>query len=75
MNTKETEEDPRYSKGKIYKIISPNTEKIYIGSTIVTLKQRFSIHKSNKNCTSMHIINEGNASIDLMYEYPCKNKT
>jgi hypothetical protein len=23
----------------------------------------------------MHIINEGNASIELMYEYPCKNKT
>ena len=74
MNTKETEEDPRYSKGQIYKIISPNIEKIYIGSTIKELDVRFSNHKSKKNCTSMHIINEGNASIELMYEYPCKNK-
>ena len=75
MNTKETEEDPRYIKGQIYKVVSSNTEKIYIGSTILTLKERFRIHKSKKDCSSMHIINEGNASIELMYEYPCKNKT
>jgi hypothetical protein len=53
----------------------PSTSKIYIGSTIQTLNERFRIHKSKKNCSSMHIINEGNASIELMYEYPCKNKT
>ena len=75
MNTKETEKDPRYIKGQIYKVVSSNTEKIYIGSTILPLDLRFSLHKSKKNCTSMHIINEGNASIELMYEYPCKNKT
>jgi hypothetical protein len=75
MNTKETEEDPRYIKGQIYKIISSNTEKIYIGSTILPLDLRFSLHKSSKKkCTSMHIINEGNASIKLICEYPCKNK-
>ena len=74
MNTKEATEDPRYSNGKIYKITSSNTEKIYIGSTILTLKHRFRKHKSEKNCTSMHIINEGDASIELLYEYPCKNK-
>ena len=74
MNTKETEEDPRYIKGKIYKITSSNTEKIYIGSTILPLEVRFSVHKSSKDCSSRYIINEGNASIELMYEYPCKNK-
>ena len=74
MNTKETTEDPRYIKGKIYKITSSNTEKIYIGSTILPLDLRFSVHKSSKGCSSRHIINEGNASIELMYEYPCKNK-
>ena len=75
MNTKETEEDPRYIKGQIYKIISPNIEKIYIGSTILTLKERFRKHKSKKDCSSMHIINECDASIELIYDYPCKNKT
>jgi hypothetical protein len=85
MNTKEAEEDPRYIKGQIYKIISPNTETICVGSTILTLKQRFSKHKSQckttqactytYSCTSMHIINEGDASIELIYDYPCKNKT
>ena len=75
MSSLEASEDPRYIKGTIYKIVSPNTEKIYIGSTILTLKQRFSIHKSQKNCTSMHIINEGNVSIDLICDYPCKNKS
>ena len=75
MNTKETEEDPRYIRGQIYKITSPNTENFYIGSTILPLDLRFSKHKSNKDCSSMHIINEGNASIELIYEYPCKNRT
>ena len=70
----EVREARRYSKGQIYKIISSNTEKIYIGSTILPLDVRFSSHKSHKNCSSMHIINEGNASIQPMYEYPCKNK-
>ena len=45
MNTKETEEDPRYSNGKIYQVVSSNTEKIYIGSTILPLDLRFSLHK------------------------------
>ena len=76
MNTKEAEEDPRYSKGQIYKIISPNISKIYIGSTILPLDLRFSLHKSSKKkCTSMHIINEGDACIQLIYDYPCKNRT
>ena len=75
MSSLEAEEDPRYIRGQIYKIISPNIEKIYIGSTILPLDVRFiSSHKRQKNCSSMHIINEGNASIELLYEYPCKNK-
>ena len=75
MSSLEASEDPRYIKGTIYKIVSPNTEKIYIGSTILPLDLRFSLHKSSKKkCTSMHIINEGNASIKLICEYPCKNK-
>jgi hypothetical protein len=75
MSSLEVREDPRYIKGQIYKVVSPNTEKIYIGSTITKLNQRFSKHKSNKACTSIHIINEGSASIELICDFPCKNKT
>jgi len=35
---------PDYSTGKIYKIINPQNETIYIGSTIQTLSQRFCKH-------------------------------
>ena len=38
---------PDYNKGKIYKIVSPNSDKIYIGSTIRPLKERFWAHMSN----------------------------
>lgn len=56
--------------GKVYKIVSPNTDKIYIGSTkYETLKQRFQIH-SNPNqlqkCTSRAIIEAGDAQIILL---------
>ena len=37
----------RYSRGLIYKIVSPHTEKIYIGSTTVTRVQRLRTHKQN----------------------------
>jgi hypothetical protein len=63
----------RYSKGQIYKIVSPNTDKIYIGSTILTLNQRFSNHK-NDRCKSLDIINAGDATIKLICNYPCKKK-
>jgi lipid A disaccharide synthetase len=31
----------KYSKGKIYMIITENSSDIYVGSTIKTLKERF----------------------------------
>jgi len=38
----------KYSRGKIYKIISPETEQIYIGSTIApTLATRLGGHRMN----------------------------
>jgi hypothetical protein len=33
-----------YENGKIYKLVSPNTDKVYIGSTIRSLKERFKEH-------------------------------
>jgi len=62
---------------KIYKIKSPDTDKIYIGCTKSKLKRRLSEHKSrykqycnNKShfYSSFEIIKYGNAEIELVEE-------
>jgi hypothetical protein len=54
--------------GTIYKISSPNTNQVYIGSTILTLKKRFTAHKTTfkRNitvCKSHIILTAGDAVI------------
>ena len=66
-------------EGKIYKITSPHTDKIYIGSTICSLHQRLYIHRYNHKhkvdkTTSSKILEYGDASIQLIETYKCKNK-
>ncbi len=63
-----------YSKGKIYVIISPNCELVYYGSTVETLKKRFSFHKSQRDCTSIKIIDAGDADIYEIEKFPCSCK-
>jgi hypothetical protein len=77
---------PDYSKGKIYKIVSNQTKKIYIGSTVQHyLCDRLTSHKygykkwkkTNKNnfsCSSYLIIKYNDAKIILIEEYPCETK-
>ena len=72
---------PDYDKGKIYKIASPNSDKIYIGSTCVSLRDRFWGHMSNwrngKNrhsTTSFSIIDAGDSFIQLIEDFPCETK-
>ena len=38
---------PNYNLGKIYKLISNQTDKIYVGSTAQTLSKRFMNHKKS----------------------------
>jgi len=59
--------------GRIYKITSPSTDKIYIGSTTKTLSYRFSSHKIN-HCSSIEIINYGDSKIELLEEFECQDK-
>jgi len=55
--------------GRIYKITSPSTDKIYIGSTKNTLNRRFRQHKDRSStCSSTEIINYGDAQIELLEE-------
>lgn len=71
---------PDYSNGKIYIIRSPNTQEVYIGSTIQSLSQRMAEHRTkfnlwkNHGTTSIKIFEAGNAYIELVQEYPCQNK-
>jgi len=66
---------PDYSNGKIYKITSPNCEDVYVGSTIQCLNQRFSGHKSKRNCSSKKIIESGQSVIELIEEFICETRT
>ena len=69
---------PNYQNGKIYKITSPSTDKIYIGSTTQQLNSRFSDHKScyntGLNKSSAKIIQYNDCIIELIEEYPCESK-
>ena len=71
--------------GKIYKIVSDKTDKIYIGSTVKTIKKRLKEHENdyinwfnsdfNKGyyCTSFEILKYGDYKIILLEEYPCSS--
>ena len=66
--------DSRYKNGKIYKLVCDATPIVYYGSTIISLSNRLSNHKSNKDCCSRELFDAGNVSIELIEQYPCNNK-
>jgi hypothetical protein len=69
-----------YSMGKIYRIVSKNTDKIYVGSTTKdNLKTRLQQHESNYRLqksyyTSYEILKLGDYDIELVEECNCNNK-
>ena len=73
-----------YSTGKIYIIKNPKIDGVYIGSTTKTLGVRFSQHKydykrsksgQTNYRTSSKMFEIGTPIIELLFEYPCKNRT
>ena len=64
-----------YKNGKIYKITTDNSNDIYIGSTIQTLKLRLQNHESNYKtgiyCSSAEIIKQGSYKIVLIKDFAC----
>ena len=71
--------------GKIYKIVSPSTKQVYIGSTISPLQTRFNQHKNSYKMYVMYpnhipkimsydIICYGNARIELLKEIEVKTR-
>jgi hypothetical protein len=78
-------EENKYQRGKIYKIISPHTDKIYIGSTVeIYLSKRLQKHKSNYKdwcldnnktyTTSYELFKLGDVEIILIETYSCNSK-
>lgn len=65
---------PNYENGKIYKLTCDKTDKIYIGSTVCTLKQRLANHKYKKKCMSKQLLELGEVKIELIKNYPCNTK-
>ena len=73
-----------YDLGKIYKIISPSTDKVYIGSTTLTLRLRLQMHEGSyrrylkghggKN-EAYDIIKLNDYRIEPIEYYPCRNRT
>ena len=73
-NTKNFVDKNAYSKGKIY--IIKCKDKVYIGSTVKTLEERFNEHKSSSNrCTSKVLFEMGSPTIELLEECPCENES
>ena len=66
--------EKNYNQGKIYKIVCNITNEIYIGSTILELKERLRLHKTGKDCVCRNIINRGDYKIELIKDYPCNNR-
>jgi hypothetical protein len=55
----------------IYIIKSKNSPKVYIGSTIQTLENRFKGHKNSKKVQSKYVIEQGDSTIELLEEVEC----
>lgn len=72
---------PNYQFGKVYKIISPHSEKVYVGSTARKyLSSRFSGHQSSYRkyikgqssyLTSFELLKLGDCKIELLEAFPC----
>jgi len=75
--------DTRYNNGKIYKLVSNHTDKVYIGSTIQKLSSRISGHRKAynrylngkaNNITSFNLICFPDCKIYLIESVSCNNR-
>ncbi len=75
---------PNYRNGKIYKIVSHQSNQCYVGSTqLKYLSSRLAIHKQEykkwlngkaHNTTSFEILKYDDAKIILLESFPCNSK-
>lgn len=67
-----------YQNGKIYMIMTENSNDIYIGSTTQTIKRRLEEHESRfrqgiQYCSSQEILKQGNYKIVLIKNFACNS--
>ena len=67
-----------YQNGKIYMIMTENSNDIYIGSTVQTLTKRLEGHEAHfriaRYCSSAEIIKQGDYKIVLVKNFACDSK-
>ena len=79
---------PDYNKAKIFRVQCPVTNRTYIGSTCQMLSMRFASLKRNSRESELRankkrscldelipVMASGKATIHLIEDYPCANKT
>lgn len=71
---------PDYKHGKIYKVVSDNTNDVYIGSTAYPrLSWRYRQHLYSSRtypgrCSADTVVLAGGAHIELLEEVPCETR-
>jgi hypothetical protein len=69
-----------FSNSKIYIVKNTINDYVYVGSTTLSLNERFYLHKCGRSCSLFQYVNNnfnGNWSsfnIELVENFPCKNK-
>lgn len=69
-----------YQNGKIYRIVSDNTDKVYIGSSSHKyLAQRWATHNCDykhgrQYTTAWELFDAGNCRIELIEKFPCNSR-
>ena len=63
-----------YQNGKIYKLWSIHTDKVYIGSTCNLLSKRFNEHKRKTDTTSRELLEYGEVKIELIESFSCNSE-
>lgn len=72
-----------YTKGKIYQIVSSQTNEVYVGSTCETLSVRMAKHRCackryqkgmEEYVSSYELIRYDDARIELLSDFPCERR-
>ena len=68
---------PDHAYGKVYRVVSPNTDAVYYGATAYRLlssrfrQHRYCARNYPEQCTSSAVVLAGGARIELVEEWPC----
>jgi hypothetical protein len=72
---------PNYATGKIYRLISKQTDDVYYGSTCSTLAQRLAEHRyafrhpeERLQCSSKELVKYTDVKIRLVEDFPCERR-